>query len=102
MNASEVANLSECLQPGADARCYPHHLEAAEQALDFQLTLQSTSALLTVLSTAARLGCEIRRLHVIDGRAQLRLHPPRQVASHRVATCLAQVVGVLSIFELGR
>jgi hypothetical protein len=99
MNASDVANLSECLQPGADAPCYPHHLEPAEQWLDFQLTLQSTSALLTVLSTAARLGCEIHRVHVIDGQARLRLHPPRQVTGHRVAKCLEQVVGVLSISE---
>ena len=98
MNASRTAALPETLQP-VEAQHPPHHLEPADRALDFQLSLQSTSALLTVLANVARLGCEIRGLHVVEGRAQLRVHPPRQVTGHRVAMCLAQVVGVLSISE---
>ncbi len=100
MNASRTATLLETLQP-SKVQHPPHHLEPADRTLDFRLTLQSTSALLTVLANVGRLGCEIRRVHVVDGHAQLRVHPPRQVTSRRVAMCLVQVVGVVSISELG-
>ena len=77
----------------------PHPFVPGERALDFQLQLQSTSALLTVLATIARLGCEIRTMHVVGRHAHLRVHPPLQVKSHRVEACLSQVVGVLSVSE---
>ena len=71
------------------------------EPLQFRLELQSTAVLLTVLANVARLGCSIRKIEAAGMWAQLSVEPPPQVLAHRVESCLAQIVGVLSIKAVG-
>jgi hypothetical protein len=68
-----------------------------EKSVEFFLHLQSTNALLTVLANVARMGCAVQRMNVVETQAFLSVNKPRQITAHRVTSCLAQLVGVLSI-----
>jgi hypothetical protein len=62
------------------------------------LELQSSSSLLTVLATVARLGGQLSRIHAVESRAVLSVRIAPHLA-HRIVPCLGQVIGVLSVRE---
>ena len=64
--------------------------------LAFRLDLQSMPVLLTVLANVARLGCDLHHLSASDAQARVTVLVPVRLA-HRVESCLAQIVGVLSV-----
>ncbi len=66
------------------------------KSLAFRLELQSMQALLTVLANVARLGCTISQLTAIDCLVNLHIVAPTRLA-HRVESCVAQIIGVLSV-----
>src|SRR5205823_3971184 len=69
------------------------------QPLTLALELQSSSALLSVLTTAARLGCQLTYVHASQRRATLSVLAPRQVA-HRLRPCLDELIEVLAVTEV--
>jgi hypothetical protein len=79
--------------------CLPQHGDAEGLTpLAFRLELQSTGALLTVLTTMARLGC--RTPYVLAAEQQVTigvLAPPR--VAHRVQKCLNEIIEVLAVSE---
>jgi hypothetical protein len=76
---------------------------AAEAGADFQpvalaLEMESAAALLTVLTTVARLGCRTTHVHATERHAALGVLAPRRVA-HRLLPCLEQLIDVLAVTE---
>jgi hypothetical protein len=69
--------------------------------LTFQLELHSLQALLTVLTTVARLGCRIAHVHTVASQADLGVLAPIHIA-HRVRGCLGQLIEVLAVSETTR
>jgi hypothetical protein len=66
--------------------------------LDLTLTLQSPDALVTVLTTVARLGCRLTRGVAVGVRAVLGVLAPTRIA-HRIAPLLEQLVEVLDVAD---
>jgi hypothetical protein len=76
---------------------------AAEVFPDFQpvalaLEMESSAALLTVLTAVARLGCRTTHVHATERHAALGVLAPRRVA-HRLRACLGELVEVLMVME---
>jgi hypothetical protein len=69
---------------------------AGLEQLALRLDLQSMSVLLTVLANVARLGCELHNVSASDTQARVTMLVPARLA-HRVESCLAQIIGVLSV-----
>jgi hypothetical protein len=68
------------------------------QPVALALELASSSALLSVLTTVARLGCRTTHVHATERHAALGVLAPRTVA-HRLRPCLGQLVEVLAVLE---
>jgi hypothetical protein len=68
------------------------------KAVRVTLTLETPDALVTVLTTVARLGCHLSRVEADGVRAVLAVLAPARVA-HRVAPLLDQLVDVLAVAE---
>lgn len=66
------------------------------KSLAFELELQSMTALLTVLTTIARLGGEVSYLLACALRVQMTLLVPGHTA-HRVEPLLGEIIGVVSL-----
>ena len=66
------------------------------EQLALRLDLQSMPVLLTVLANVARLGCGLHHVAAANAQAQVVLLAPARIA-HRVESCLAQIIGVLSV-----
>lgn len=69
------------------------------QPVALAVEMQSSSTLLTVLTTVARLGCRATAVHAIEGTASLDVLAPRRVA-HRLVPCLRELIEVLAVKEL--
>jgi hypothetical protein len=65
------------------------------------LELQSPSALLTVLTTIARLGAHHTRVLAGERQAVVEVLAPRRVA-HRVAPCVEGLIDVLTVSRKSR
>jgi hypothetical protein len=74
--------------------------EAAGDRLEVALTLEiaSSAALLTILTTVSRLGCQTTYVHACEQWAALEVRAPRRVA-HRLVPCLEQLIDVLSVVQ---
>jgi hypothetical protein len=75
----------------------------AETSSDFQpvalmLEMESSAALLDVLTTIARLGCRITHVYATERQAALGVLAPRRLA-HRLLPCLGQLIDVLAVRE---
>jgi hypothetical protein len=68
------------------------------QPVALALEMQSPAAMLTVLTTVARLGCRATRVDATERHAALGVLAPRRVA-HRLLPCLGQVIGILAVME---
>jgi hypothetical protein len=95
--------MNECLTTASCQATTASPPAPAEPCADFQpvavaLELASSSALLTVLSTVARLGCRTTHGHATERGAALGVLAPRQVA-HQLLPCLEQLVEVLRVVE---
>src|SRR5262249_35267584 len=62
------------------------------------LEMQSEAALLTVLTTIARLGCRTTHVYATERQAALGVLAPRRVA-HRLLPCLRELLDVLAVRE---
>ncbi len=69
------------------------------QPLALELQLHAMPALLTVLTTVARLGAMASVVEAIDGRVRLVVETPIHVA-HRVPVLLRELVEVMSVREV--
>jgi hypothetical protein len=68
------------------------------QPIALALEMASAAALLTVLTTLARLGCRTTFVQATERQATLRVLAPRRVA-HRLLPCLGQLVEVLTVTQ---
>jgi hypothetical protein len=80
-----------------------HRAEASDgrTPLAFRLQLQSMPALLTALTTVARLGCEITSVFAIESEADIGMLAPTRLA-HRVEQALAEIIEVIAVSESTR
>ena len=69
------------------------------QPIALVLEMQSSAALLTVLTTVARLGCLTTHIYATERQAALGVRAPRRVA-HRLLPCLGELIEVLSVREV--
>jgi hypothetical protein len=88
---------------GVEPVSAPSPTAPAEAGADFQpvalaLEMESSAALLTVLTTVARLGCRTTHVHASERHAALGVLAPRRVA-HRLLPCLGQLIDVLTVTE---
>jgi hypothetical protein len=63
------------------------------------LEVQSSAALLSVLTTIARLGCRTTHVYATERQAALGVLAPRRVA-HRVLPCLRELIEVVAVVEV--
>jgi hypothetical protein len=68
------------------------------QPVALMLEIVSPAALLTVLTTVSRLGCQTTYVHACEQRAALEVLAPRRVA-HRLVPCLEQLIDVLAVAQ---
>lgn len=68
------------------------------QSMALVLEMQSSAALLTVLTTVARLGCRTTHVYATERQAALGVRAPRRVA-HRLLPCLQELIEVLCVLE---
>ncbi len=79
----------------------PHPMSASTHdkglmALDVQM--QSPSALLSILSILARLGCDLLQMRSHVTQANFLLRPPTHLR-HRVVPCVNELIEVLRVQE---
>jgi hypothetical protein len=68
------------------------------QPVALVLEMQSSAALLSVLTTVARLGCHTTHVHATERQATLGVLAPCRVA-HRLLPCLGELIEVLAVRE---
>lgn len=93
--------MTETLMPAPVSRCQTTPTDGSHELLPISLALelQSLTALMTVMTTVARLGCQVRELHAAGQQAVLGVLAPRRVA-HRLLPCLGELVEVLRVDEV--
>jgi hypothetical protein len=76
----------------------PAHAESVESwmPLALRVELQTSSALVTVLTVAVGLGCRVAYVKAIEGQGTVGLLAPVQIM-HRIQGRIAQIIEVLAV-----
>ena len=77
---------------------WPDETSSDFQPVALMLEMESSAALLDVLTTIARLGCRITHVYATERQAALGVLAPRRLA-HRLQPCLGQLIDVLAVTE---
>jgi hypothetical protein len=68
------------------------------RAVALTLEMESSTALLAVLTTVARLGCRTTHVHATERQATLRVLAPGRI-THRLVPCLQELIDVLAVMQ---
>jgi len=74
-------------------------VDSEPQSITLLLDLQTADALISVLSTIARLGCSTSKINATAREATVQITAPQR-AVRRLAPCLRELIEVLAVVEV--